>query len=200
MTNAIKKMTPCELTEFMTIFKLKTGSSLCVINYCNGDLYKGETDSNGKKCGLGELYFINGDIFAARWVDDVANGCGIYMCVNGDEYKGNWRNGIFNGKQNKILYANGDVYVGGTTSGNLNGIGKMCYADGEIYDGSFLLGYRCGYGISKWGNGDSYKGHWDADAFNGNGMLDASNTIGHIYTGPWLNGCQQPDGEILASV
>jgi hypothetical protein len=197
----ITGMTICELQDFVSAFKIKNGHIQVgypsIVQYSNGDVYKGEINEKGIKYGLGEMYFENGDVFAARWANDVANGCGIYMCIDGTTYKGNWKHGVFNGKNNAIMFSNGDIYVGGISNTLFNGIGKMCYHDGEIYVGSFLLGYKCGYGIAMWENGDTYKGYWDLDELNGNGTLDACNTLGLLYTGPWLNGCQQQEGEIL---
>jgi hypothetical protein len=42
----------------------------------------------GKKSGVGELYYVNGDKFSGLWVDDKATGSGVLEYSNGDNYDG----------------------------------------------------------------------------------------------------------------
>ena len=37
------------------------------------------------------MYYENGDIYEGEWIDDKANGKGIYIHAQGGKYEGEWR-------------------------------------------------------------------------------------------------------------
>jgi hypothetical protein len=211
MAIEIAQMNPEELFDFMLAFKLNNKSSIIyfpsVIKYSNGDVYKGEIKPSGDKHGLGELYYANGSMFAARWVNDISFGSGVYFSIDKTIYRGSWINNAFHGKTNKIAYQNGDTYSGNVSNSCITGKGTMTYVNQEsqeqdsepgIYTGEFVCGQKCGYGTHRWPNGNIYTGNWENNSFDGEGILDASNSINTIYTGPWINGHQQSEGKIIS--
>ena len=209
MSFTISQMNPKELIDFMTAFKLNDKSSVIyfpsVISYSNGDIYKGEIKLCGDRHGLGEMHYISGSVFAARWANDVSFGSGVYFSTDGTIYRGSWINNTFHGKTNKIAFKNGDTYSGNVNNSHITGQGTMTYVNQEsqepgIYTGDFVCGQKCGYGIHLWPNGNIYKGSWNNGSFNGDGILDATYSHDTVYTGPWINGHQQAEGEILFSV
>jgi hypothetical protein len=205
----ITQMNPAELFDFMSAFKLDTASYTIyfpsVIKYSNGDVYKGEIKPSGDKHGLGELYYTNGSVFAARWVNDISFGSGVYFSVDKTIYRGSWINNTFHGKTNKIAYQNGNTYSGNIRNSFITGQGTMTYVEQEsqepgTYTGDFVCGQKCGYGIHRWTNGNMYIGNWENNSFEGEGTLDATYSHNAIYTGPWINGHQQSEGKILITV
>ena len=199
--NCVRLMNGDELCEFMEVFKLNTKTSHIlnpsIITYDNGDIYKGEVNvlKGNLKHGYGELLYNNGDLFATKWKNDLAQGAGIYISNDETYIQGNWKNGLLNYNTNTtIIYPNGDYYNGHLFNNCINGYGIFRYADGEVYDGEFVNGIRSGYGTVYLKNGYIYKGYWENDTFNGYGVLY---TIDKIYTGPWNNGEQDISGEIM---
>jgi hypothetical protein len=197
----IRSMNSDELSELMEVFKLNTKSSHIlnpsIIIYNNGNVYKGEVDVlNGNlKHGYGEMLYKNGDVFATKWKNDLAQGAGIYISNDGLYIQGNWKNGLLNCNTKSIVkYPDGDYYNGQLYNNSINGYGIFTYVDGEVYDGEFINGVRSGYGTIYFRNGYIYKGYWENDTFNGYGVLY---TIDKIYTGLWNNGEQDVSGEII---
>ena len=149
------------------------------------DIYIGQS-INGKKQGVGTIYYESGTVHICNWVDDCAHGYGICKMVDGTEYVGHWRNNKFHGRHNKIYYKNGDYYKGEVREETITGKGKMIYADGkqyngqwvdglwdghgdliysnkERYSGNFMNGKRHSYGEYTWVNGNNYSGEWRND-------------------------------------
>lgn len=97
--------------------------------------------------------------------------------------------------QGKVLYANGDVYVGNFEDGARIGTGELTkntgellhlvwkdqitchikYSNGDIYDGDFAMdgekSGRHGRGVQRFINGDVYEGEWALDLRHGDGVL-----------------------------
>ena len=163
----IKPMNHIELAQFKKTFLMENKTINCpsIINYSNGNVYKGEINQNGRRNGLGELFYENGDVFAVKWENDIANGCGVMYTLSGIEYRGRWLNNLIHGKQIIIKYPNGDVYKGNMINDEMSG-----------------------QGIYNWSNGDSYVGEWKNDKMNGYGILDSSCTLGKIIKGEWIDG------------
>lgn len=201
---SIRTMNNDELYEFMEDFKLNNKISSiinpCVVTYNNGDIYKGELSlgNNNLRHGYGKIIYANGNIFATRWKNDIADAGGVYIHSDGTDIRGIWNNGILQcDKKTKIKFPNGDVYNGQTFNNMLSGIGIYYYNDGEIHEGEFINGIKTGFGTSYWPNGNIYIGYWADDTFNGYGKLI---TCDNIYTGLWCNGVQDMNGEILPNI
>jgi len=193
-----------ELYEFMKVFKLHNKNSSIVnpsiITYNNGDIYKGELcqTNNLFRHGYGEIIYANGDVFATKWNQDIANENGVYVYANGTYIYGNWTNGILNNKTNSIIkFINNDVYKGHIYNNMIYGIGTYIHADGETYTGEFINGLKSGYGNTFYANGYIYIGYWFNDIFNGYGTLY---THDKIYSGLWCDGIQQENGTIISII
>ena len=81
------------------------------------------------------------------------------QCTNGDCDNGNGR----------LLYANGDRYLGEFKNGVSHGRGAYYYANGDLYKGEFKNGERHGYGTMQWYNGDKYIGEYVKSVRHGEG-------------------------------
>ena len=42
-------------------------------------------------CGDGKFFHTDGDIYAGQWLNNKANGFGIYTNLKGAKYEGNWK-------------------------------------------------------------------------------------------------------------
>ena len=109
--------------------------------------------------------------------------CGRIIFSNGNEYIGEWKNGFFNGR-GIMNYSNGDKYEGHWKNDLFNGYGIMNYSNGDKYEGEWKNNLFNGYGIMNYSNGDKYKGQWENDFFDGYGIMTYSN--GDIKEGEWL--------------
>jgi len=214
-SNIVRKFKGKEIAQFSKIFKLE-GKKITFpssVWYPNGNIYRGQLNRRGKCDGLGIMYYKNGDILQAKWNNDLANGCGIFIWKDGTEAVGFWKNGHLHGKKNKIRFPSGSVYIGETELGvacgqgtmttsdgdifrgnwannKLNGYAHINYANGDMYNGFMLDHEMCGSGIFHWANGNRYNGFWYKDALHGQGILDATGTTGEVYYGGWEMGQQ----------
>lgn len=85
----------------------------------------------------------------------------------------------------KMLFENGDEYVGKFKYGKPNGVGSMMYFDGRVYQGIFKKGMRDGQGrLEEPGNG-VYKGKFKDDKKHGEGVFESER--GDVQTGIWEN-------------
>ena len=46
---------------------------------------------------MGKFTHIDGDVYEGNWVNDKANGTGIYIHVNGAKYEGQWLDDLQHG-------------------------------------------------------------------------------------------------------
>ena len=60
----------------------------------------------------------------------------------------------------KLIWQNGDEYVGFFKNGLKHGSGTYTWLNGDKYIGKFEDGKRNGFGTYLWADGDSYVGHW----------------------------------------
>ena len=208
------------------------------IEYSNGCLYFGEWNPNNNQKhgrgilkwpqgltyygqfkmdninGKGKLITKNGEIYEGDWVDNKANGYGIYQSKD-VRYEGKWKNdrqeGIgtetwadgtsFNGEfkggqktgQGKFRYSDGSKYSGYFLNNQLHGKGKYCWADGREYFGDWKFNKIDGEGVFKWPDGRKYIGHYKNDKKNGYGIFEWPD--GKKYKGNWENGKQNGEGE-----
>jgi len=97
----------------------------------------------GKKEGLGELHYVNGDVFKGAWRKDFACGHGILAYVNGDVYEGEWLNDRRHGQGRFVCQEDGKTYVGGWREGRRHGGGLLTLGKegkGEEEGGDVLRG------------------------------------------------------------
>eukprot|EP00985_Skeletonema_marinoi_P020036 scaffold11714_cov123-Skeletonema_marinoi.AAC.4 len=138
----------------------KHGTGKCT--YVHGHVYQGEW-MEGKKHGQGKMDWEGGNSYEGEWVHGKQHGVGketrkhhvyegewvhgkkqgvgemkYWSRADGDVVKGIWKNG--NLRAGKVIYANGDEYVGDLRSGFPDGHGKMTKANGTEFEGDWCLG------------------------------------------------------------
>ena len=69
------------------------------------------TFKNGKRNGVGTLFFKNGHQYIGEFYEDNYNGLGTYIKSESDYYLGMYKNGKYHGKG--VLYHNKDYYEAG---------------------------------------------------------------------------------------
>jgi hypothetical protein len=69
-------------------------------------------------------------------------------CISGNCYDGFGR----------IIYDNGQEYIGEFRNGDPHGYGKTLYSNGHVYLGEYNNGTKHGYGVFKWKNGNKFYG------------------------------------------
>ncbi len=154
-----------------------------LINYANGDKYKGEYKIKEKK--------INYSMKEPSLL--IKDGYGIMEYINGNKYEGEWYNDKKNGK-GKMIYSFGDIYDGNWVDNRKEGKGKYIFGkgkyDGDIYDGEFKCNKAHGFGIYYFNHGktkgDRFEGFWEKDKKEGKGKYFYKD--GDIYEGIWKNG------------
>ena len=105
----------------------------------------------------------------------------------------------------KIVWAQGDVYVGDLVQGQRHGRGNMTWANGQNYDGDWVRDLATGQAKLRFANGNQFEGQVQDGIPQGTGTL--RHASGDTYTGQlkagephgkgvyrWKNG-QQFDGE-----
>ena len=85
---------------------------------------------------------------------------------------------------NKIEYANGDIYVGNILSGKAQGEGMKTYLDGSKFEGEFKND-RPYKGVVIYPNGNKLSGNW-IDMHTFKGKMEYSD--GRSFEGEWKNG------------
>lgn len=118
LIDPIIKLVKIELNKIVVKGKYIDGKYI----YENGKYYEGE---------LGEYIELNKDI-------KIPHGEGIKFYKNGNaKYYGTFFNGKYHGN-GKLVYENGDYYIGQFRNGLIHGEGKEYYFDGNIlYDGDW---------------------------------------------------------------
>lgn len=151
----------------------------------NDDLIKGIFE-NGQLNGLGvtrtgdkweQGIFTNGTVTSAQtfYGNDVDTGCTIGDCED---------------KYGKMVFANGDTYVGFFKGGNLH-MGTYSFASGAKYSGQFdSRGSFSGMGRFWFANGDYYGGSWSDGKFDGRGYYSIKESgesqIGQFQKGTFV--------------
>ena len=110
---------------------------------------------------------------------------------DGAKYYGDVQEGRFQGR-GKLVWSNGDVFVGRFVDGLASGQGTHSYASGAEYSGDFKNGLRSGRGALKMDDGTVYEGEFANDAFNGEGRLTYQN--GDVYVGTFKDNLLHGEG------
>ena len=77
----------------------------------NRQLYVGQKDELGQKCGKGVFIWEDGSKYSGYWKNDKANGRGRLIHNDGDVYEGEWLNDKAHGK-GKYIHLNRATYEG----------------------------------------------------------------------------------------
>jgi hypothetical protein len=91
----------------------------------------------------------------------------------------------------KIIFPNGDKYIGEWNDDRKTGQGTLIFINGNKFNGQWVKDRKEGQGTSILANGDKYVGDWDDDKKDGKGTLTFAN--GDKYVGDWDDG--KKDGE-----
>jgi hypothetical protein len=116
-------------------------------------------------------------------VNGLREGKGImtFECneYEGHRYEGMWKADTICGP-GKLIFPNGDTYIGTFEDGSPGGVCVCHRADGEIFHGIYRYG---GYlrGEVNWTNGERYSGDFFKSMMQGRGIYYHSN--GNIYEG-----------------
>lgn len=159
--------------------------------------YSGEF-VNAQKSGQGTFIWDNGDTYEGHWDNDAMNGEGIYRFADGGTMDGEFQDNCFdhgtytfiNLTGNYVIqyadkematasiqFADGSIYEGDFSDGQINGHGTITYPNGDTYTGEYENGKRCGTGIYDWNFGDQYNGDWNADKMDGEGTYTFSSGV-----------------------
>lgn len=134
------------------------------ICYYDSMIYIGNIDSNCNRSGIGKLFYINGDIYEGKFIDNKINGYGKYYFKSENYYEGEFKNELKHGKgtfyfgSNNIAYnydklegewvnneciscklylKNNFIYKGEFSDLKLNGKGELFYENISVYKGLF---------------------------------------------------------------
>lgn len=125
---------------------------------------------NGKWSGQGFLKLNEGVTYRGAFKDGEYDGVGAYNWKNRDIYYGSFKAGVYHGKGCLITYTDptkreeASTYWGDFMYGNYHGDGKLIYPNGDEYIGSWRSGKREGKGTMKYhSNGQEYSGDWEND-------------------------------------
>ena len=147
-----------------------------IIQFHNGDIYKGYWNTNNQRDGFGININSIGEIYMGLWDGDKIGNYGAFFDNEGNYYKGNLINGKANGEGELVVF-NKVKYIGNFFVDDIpNGKGKMInLMDGSEYEGDVVQGKKEGKGILKFRDGTIYDGEFKDDVFHGNGILKYNN-------------------------
>jgi hypothetical protein len=164
-----------------------------IIEFHNGEIYKGHWNTNNQRDGFGVNINPDGEIYIGLWNNDQIGDYGAFFDNEGNYYKGKLVNGKGNGEGELLLF-NKVKYIGNFVDDIPNGKGKMIsLLDGSEYDGDIVQGKKEGKGILKFKDGTEYEGEFKDDNFNGNGVLKYYN--GRKYEGTFKDGKMDGNGK-----
>lgn len=179
------------------------------ILYNNGEFYTGQVSQFGSRNGQGVYYYSNGDIYDGQFVDGKRIGSSRLRFKDNSEYIGQFiddqadGNGIYTDKHgNRFMTVSHDhndpsfegIKNGFFLRGRLYGLGEIIFKNGDLYKGQFKGTKRDGYGEMKYltpVNGldiselGEYKGHWRQDKRDGYGKMEYMNNC--EFKGNWQN-------------
>ena len=110
--------------------KIQKSQTMNVINYPNGDIYKGDTDDDKKPHGNGKMTYADGSNYQGAWVHGMRQGLGKVLFPDGSFYKGDFNANMFHG-QGVMFWADGAYYSGEWVENQQHGQGKEVYPGGK---------------------------------------------------------------------
>lgn len=113
----------------------------------------------GKKNGLGQIWYPNGDRYYGLWEDDLKSGEGTYYYKSGDVYSGNWAGDTKSGRGTYVFAKDRSQLVGDWSNGSLAS-GKWVFEDGTSYHGQFKNNKPIGKGVFYFPNGNQQEGEY----------------------------------------
>ncbi|MBK8518689.1 MAG: caspase family protein [Saprospiraceae bacterium] len=175
------------------------------LSFAGGDVYSGNFE-NGVIAGKGSIRYRNGDMYAGQWVNGRANGMGTYIFSEGDTYIGNFLDGSFTG-HGKLTRKNGSYFDGNWARNKKHGSG-ITFTNGskkvQYFEMNTLISEKPydGDQISspfisknKTENSNDIKDCTSIYCDNEVGMYTYGD--GSVYSGPFINGQGEGDGECV---
>lgn len=221
-----------------------TGNNGYQVKEYEDGIYEGYL-TNGKRNGLGLFIYNSGLTYSGHWKNDVPSGRGMKRAEasyssarrqsgmynngkltgnvavleeGGDLYIGGFDSDYRYSGNGKMVYKNGNVYIGEMQKGYCQGKGTMFFNDGTKHVGSFYLGVIIGEGVRYYTDGSRLEGVWSQDGiygkakyyfadggiydgtfsskykFDGHGTRTWPN--GDVYTGNFKNGAMSGKGKL----
>ncbi|CAD8132792.1 unnamed protein product [Paramecium pentaurelia] len=145
-----------------------------------GNLLKG-TWQNDLLEGVCTMFYFNGDIFEAYFLQGTTNGFGMFKSEK-KVVKGIWINNQLQG-EGQELKNDGTTYFGQFWNSRKQGRGIQMFPDGCKYEGFFQNNKFEGDGIFTWSDGSYYQGQFHKGLIRGFGFYNNNNglqLIGHF--------------------
>ena len=175
----------------MLIFYVPLCFSLGVINYKNGDKFRGNFN-DGRPCGWGVMkynYSLPGSMgaeyeeatYEGNWKAGKREGHGTLTWQDGSTFTGQWKND--KRIEGEMKMQNGNIYRGQFMNDKIHGFGRLMIPTGIIFEGKFERGFCSSVGKLLYPNGDLYYGQHKAFVKEGLGKMIYLN--GSTYEGGW---------------
>ncbi|CAD8115348.1 unnamed protein product [Paramecium sonneborni] len=133
-------------------------------------------------------YLLNDNsIYIGEWFERKRHGFGYQ--INDDYiYEGYWHNDKYHGN-GRIIYENGNVYIGQFQEGQYDGEGFLKNTDQNniIYEGQWSKGIKNGFGREQMCDGQIYIGQFKQNERHGPGKLFNLRDQ-YIFEGEWMKG------------
>ena len=210
LTQSAKSLSPLEKGDWRDM--IATFMSDSPHKYSGGDAYKGETNTNGGRTGLGCYRWNGGEVYFGghSGVTGKREGSGIFICSGSDRelknchnctyFVGRWSDNnksgkgtCYDAKGNLIYYGDfsGDSPTGTYPSSGYTNYKFECieYTNGDRYVGETKDGKRHGQGIFLWASGGAWYGRWIDGERDGYGVYIGSGD--YASSGTWKGDTKQ---------
>lgn len=130
-----------------------------------------------------------------------ANNAATYIVIDGKKYKKSQGNKKFTVRmpqqgKHKVVYENGDTYVGFFRNGKQHGKGTYTSEGNLVITGTYVNGILNGKGKIVYANGSSYEGDFKGGDFDGHGtLIDSYGT----YVGEFKQGRKHGYGTLTGT-
>lgn len=121
------------------------------------------------------------------------SGHGKVIWAQGDVYVGDLVQGQRHGKGH-MTWANGQNYEGDWVRDTATGKAKLRFANGNQFDGEVQDGIPYGVGTMRYASGDTYTGQFKTGEPHGKGLYHWKN--GQQFNGDWRNGSPNGKGQL----
>lgn len=138
--------------------------------FASKQMYEGQW-LNDKANGFGVFTFSDGSIYRGEWIDNVCKGIGeITRPTQKTVYRGQWTRDTPHGRGMEV-WEDGSVYKGTYKAGKIHGKGILYSGSGGLYEGQFENFQMHGYGAYLWEDGRLYVGQWRNGEMHGRGIF-----------------------------
>jgi len=153
------------LTNTIQQSEIKTGfGSTETVTTPGESKFEGEW-KDGKKEGVGRMWWNNGDRYIGDWKNDAKDGFGYMIWEHGDQYEGPWKQDLRHGPNSYYTYLNGGVFKGSYTNDERHGEGSFIWPDGDCFKGTWQSGGRKGKGTLILKDGTTFEQEWNESPY-----------------------------------